>query len=103
MNEEKDLDIFAKTAKSIDDVLGFPPGTVGAKILIHAAQSTRNPEGFCGLFTLNELGSQGPDVIKKLLNYPLGLYNEEAYIDNEKTQLYNNGVISLTYRAKKKE
>ncbi|HOW36858.1 MAG TPA: hypothetical protein PLK34_01255 [Candidatus Pacearchaeota archaeon] len=103
MNEEKELDIFCKVAKSIDDVLGFSSGTVGAKLLISAANSTKRPEGFCGLFTLKELNNKEPEVIRKLLSYPLELCNEEAYIDNSKTEIYTNGIISLTYRARKRE
>ncbi len=98
-NEE----LFHKVAKSIDDTLGLPSGTVGAKLLIHAAYSSRDPAGFSGLFSLEELSNGGLESIKSLLDYPLGFNNQESYIDEDKTRLYKNGIVSLTYRAKKTE
>lgn len=104
MNEEKDGEIFHRVARSIDEALGFSEGTIGLKLLIKAAYSAKDPEGFNGMFSLREIGNDELESIKRLLDYPLGFDNQEASIDNKETGLSNDGkVIILTYRARNKK
>lgn len=103
MKELTSEELFHKVAKSIDDALGLPSGAVGAKLIISAAYSSADLAGFSGLFSLEELSNGGLKSIKSLLDYPLGFSNQEVYIDEDQTRLYKNGIVSLTYRAKKTE